>query len=79
MTIGTYIADVRKNKNITQTELAKKIGVASPQVISNWERGFITPSLTKLKNVIRALKLDKKQVETLLVTEYRGKINRKLS
>ena len=37
-TIGTQIAKLRKDKNITQEELAKNLGV-SAQAVSKWENG----------------------------------------
>ena len=37
-TIGTQIAKLRKDKNITQEELAKNLGI-SAQAVSKWENG----------------------------------------
>ena len=37
--IGKRITDKRKEKNLTQTELADKLGI-STQAVSNWERAF---------------------------------------
>ena len=37
-TIGTQIAKLRKDRNITQEDLAKKLGV-SAQAVSKWENG----------------------------------------
>lgn len=36
--IGNFIAEVRKQQNMTQRELAEKIGV-SDKTISKWETG----------------------------------------
>ena len=44
MNIGDRIKILRKRNELTQRELAKKIH-KSPQVISNWERGY-TPNIT---------------------------------
>lgn len=57
MSIGSKIKELRRNKGMTQKELAKKIN-KSPQVISNWERGY-TPNVTNddilnLANVLSA-------------------------
>lgn len=40
--IGLFIAESRKKKNLTQKELAKKIGVTN-RSISNWETGKCMP------------------------------------
>ena len=37
--VGKQIADLRKENNMTQMELADKMGV-SFQAVSNWERGI---------------------------------------
>ncbi|MGE7840078.1 helix-turn-helix domain-containing protein [Lysinibacillus sp. NPDC093712] len=41
--IGSRIKEQRKKLRYTQLQLAQKISV-SPQVISNWERGYTEPS-----------------------------------
>lgn len=40
--IGAYIAENRKRKNLTQQQLAKKLGVTN-RSISNWENGKCLP------------------------------------
>ena len=47
LTIGKFIALKRKEKNLTQEQLAETIGV-SRQAISKWESGTSTPELDKL-------------------------------
>lgn len=44
----------RKNMRLTQSELAKRINV-SPQVVSNWERSYTTPSSEDIKRLAEAL------------------------
>lgn len=53
------IADIRKDKGLTQIELAEKCNV-SQQSISKIEKGVITPSLTVALQLSRVLncKLD---------------------
>ena len=46
--IGKFIAYCRKNKNITQQELAEKLGV-SDRTIGNWENGRNMPDLSLFK------------------------------
>lgn len=45
--VGIKIAKLRKSNNMTQTELADKMGV-SFQAVSNWERGNSMPDISKL-------------------------------
>lgn len=46
--IGKFIAECRKNKKITQSELAEKLGVTD-RSISNWETGKNMPDLSLFK------------------------------
>ena len=46
--IGKFIASCRKSKNITQQELAEKLGV-SDRTIGNWENGRNMPDLSLFK------------------------------
>ena len=46
--IGKFIAECRKNKKMTQSELAEKLGV-SDKSIGNWENGRNMPDLSLFK------------------------------
>ena len=46
--IGKFIAECRKNKNMTQQELAGKLGV-SDRTVGNWENGRNMPDLSLFK------------------------------
>lgn len=45
--VGKKIAQLRKSHNMTQLELADKMGI-SFQAVSNWERGISMPDIAKL-------------------------------
>ena len=47
MNIGERITALRKEKNISQTELASRLGV-SRQAVSKWEQGSSSPDTNKL-------------------------------
>ena len=40
--IGKFIADCRKQKNLTQMQLAEKLGITD-KAVSKWERGVAMP------------------------------------
>ena len=46
--IGKFIAECRKNKKLTQSELAEKLGVTDKS-IGNWENGRNMPDLSLFK------------------------------
>lgn len=48
MNLGKKIAELRKKNNLSQEELAEKVGVAR-QTISKWEIGDTTPDIKQVK------------------------------
>lgn len=50
----TKLAQMRKAKGFTQTDLAKKLGCRT-STISDYERGARQPNITKLQNIANAL------------------------
>ena len=60
--IGKKITDLRKANNMTQMELADKLGI-SFQAVSNWERGNTMPDISKLPELAEIFHIS---VDTLL-------------
>lgn len=56
-TIGLFIAQLRKEANLTQAELAKKLGVTSA-AISKWECGRCYPDIELLSKIARVFSVD---------------------
>ena len=54
--IGKFIANLRKEKNMTQQELAKKIGVTD-RAISKWENGRGLPDYSLLQDLCDTLSI----------------------
>lgn len=50
--IGKFIAELRKNKKLTQTELAKRIGVSN-KTVSKWECGNAIPDYGVFDNLCK--------------------------
>lgn len=48
------IAEIRKKSDISQDELANKLGW-SPQILSHYETGRRTPSLVRSRRIVKAL------------------------
>ena len=53
---GTFIAELRREKNWTQAELAKRLGVTD-KAISRWETGKGYPDVTILKRLSEELEV----------------------
>ncbi|MDD3416257.1 MAG: helix-turn-helix transcriptional regulator [Lachnospiraceae bacterium] len=52
--IGTFIAEVRKKKSFTQSELADRIGVTN-KTVSRWETGKYMPDLATIQSLCKEL------------------------
>ena len=55
--LGQRIADLRKNRRLTQVRFAKVVG-CSVEFISLVERGVNAPSVARLEDFARALKVE---------------------
>jgi transcriptional regulator with XRE-family HTH domain len=55
--IGNFIAKCRKNKKLTQEQLAEKLGVTSKS-ISRWENGNTMPDYALLKDLCNELEIN---------------------
>lgn len=58
-TLGEQIRELRKKRNLSQAELAEKIGVyfkdSKSKVISDYETGRRNPSIVMLKKIAEVL------------------------
>jgi len=48
--LGKYLVNLRKEKGLTQKEVARQIGVTE-QAVSKWERGIGTPDIGLWNNI----------------------------
>ncbi len=53
-TLGMMIAELRKEKGMTQLELAEKMGVTD-KAVSKWERDLSCPDINSLPNLAEVL------------------------
>lgn len=67
--IGKFIAELRKGKKLTQTELAKRIGVSN-KAVSKWETGNGMPDYSVFGNLCKVLDIS---VNELLAGERNTK------
>ncbi len=69
--LGRFFCELRQKKNLSQREVAKKLGYSSAQFISNFERGIVVPPLTKLRVLVRLLDMPIDRVLDLIVESER--------
>ena len=58
---GDFIKELRKEKNITQKQLAEKIGLTD-KAISKWERGLSFPDITILNSLAEIFDVDVSEI-----------------
>ncbi len=74
--IGKFISECRKNKKLTQSELADKLGV-SDKSVSKWENGRCMPDLSLFKPLCEELNITINELlsgEKLDKKEYQNKL-----
>ena len=67
--IGKFIANCRKEKNITQEQLAEKLFITD-RAVSKWERGLSLPDADKMLDLCNILDIN---VNELLRRNKRSK------
>lgn len=70
MELNAVLLKARKDLNISQRDLAKKLGYRGPQIVSNWERNLNNVPLKKMKKLIKILNLNSTQTQQAAVTQY---------
>lgn len=71
--IGNQIKKIRREKGLSQAELAEKVGV-SDKTISKWETGIALPNLMDVKSLCDALDI---RIDNLLSQEDNSKLIKK--
>ena len=75
MNLGKKIAELRKKNNLSQEELAEKVGVAR-QTISKWEIGDTTPDINQVKIISKIFNIS---IDELIDNDINSVIVEKVS
>ena len=73
--IGKFIADCRKEKNITQEQLAEKLYITD-RAVSKWERGLSLPDADKMLELCNILNINVNELlngEKISMEDYNKK------
>lgn len=76
--LSQHLKLMRIKKGITQIEVAKCLGYASPQFVSNWERALAAPPIRVLRELVKVYDLDTAYVIELYLQPIRKKLEREL-
>ncbi|MBQ8350933.1 MAG: helix-turn-helix transcriptional regulator [Clostridia bacterium] len=78
--IGRFIADCRKQNNLTQMQLAEKLGITD-RAISKWENGKAMPDSSIMLELCHALKISVNDLlsgEVVTMNDYNEKMEKNL-
>ncbi len=81
--VGKFIANLRKERSLTQMQLSEKLGVLD-KTVSKWERGVCSPDisllndLSKMLNVTTTELLNGEREKTSIYTKEPERINKAL-
>ena len=79
--IGVFIAQCRKEKNLTQMQLAELLGITN-QAVSKWENGRGMPDMSLLQPLCDVLGISLNELfsgEHISAEEYKGKAEENIS
>lgn len=79
--LALFLKNRRKELNLTQGQVAFKMGFTSAQFVSNWERGLAAPPLHNAKSVKKVVQIYKLEVDDYidrLLNEQRRRLLAKL-
>ncbi len=79
MELATYIKEMRIENEMTQGQLARKLGYVNGQFVSNWERDYSYPPPAVLNKLCKVLLLDKKKVFKLSLKRSEDILRKALS
>ncbi|MBY0315545.1 MAG: helix-turn-helix domain-containing protein [Bdellovibrionales bacterium] len=77
--LARLLRQSREQQYLTQRQVSDRLGLLSPQFISNIERGVCAPSPKILKRLIVIYKLDRSEVSSILLEMSRFKIQKILN
>ena len=77
--LGTLIRNYRQDKEMTQLDLAKKLGYDSTQFISLFERGVSKVPHNILGKLIVILGIPEKMVLQILIKDYEASLKSEIS
>jgi transcriptional regulator with XRE-family HTH domain len=70
-TLNEYLRQKRLASGLSQLDVARVLGYASPQFVSNWERGLVSPPLETIAVLIELYKMPRNEVIDRILDETR--------
>lgn len=74
---GKELRQMRESAGLTQTEVAKRFGYTTSQVISNFERGICAPPLGACKKLEKLYQVAPESIRNLVMADKVRKLREK--
>lgn len=78
MTVAELIRTHRLKNNLSQGQLAKKLGYTTPQFVSNLERGLAQLPPRQVKKFARILQMDKKVLAIAVINDAAERLRKEI-
>jgi transcriptional regulator with XRE-family HTH domain len=75
--LGQFLKDARAARDLTQREVAEKLGL-HVQFVSNWERGICAPPGHSFQKMIQLLRLSREELVEVMLLDARSFIQSKV-
>lgn len=71
-TLSNYLKEKRVESGLSQLDVAKVLGYSSPQFVSNWERGLVSPPLETIAVLVELYKISPNEIIEHIIKETRA-------
>jgi transcriptional regulator with XRE-family HTH domain len=78
-TLNDYLRQKRLDSGLSQLDVARVLGYSSPQFVSNWERGLVSPPLETIAVLIDLYKIPSGEVISKILEETQEYLESSLS
>jgi transcriptional regulator with XRE-family HTH domain len=69
--LNDYLRQKRVDSGLSQLDVARELGYSSPQFVSNWERGLVSPPLETIAVLVDLYKIPSSEVVSRILDETR--------
>lgn len=76
--LNDYLRQKRVDSGMSQLDVARELGYSSPQFVSNWERGLVSPPLETITTLISLYKIPAGEVVERIMDETRSYLESQL-
>ncbi len=76
--LNDYLRQKRMDSGMSQLDVARELGYSSPQFVSNWERGLVSPPLETITTLIALYKIPAGEVVDRIMDETRSYLESQL-